>query len=82
MTHEQWVKIAYDAVVLYVNTRTKKKREFECSEIRQYVSNFGMITPNGSKEWGAVMLKAQSAGLIKRVGHNSKTNSSIWRIML
>ena len=77
--YEEWSNLAYEYLLQYI----KQNKRFMAEEIR--VSSVGVIPdPPSNRAWGAIIVRAKKAGLIKSVGtagvKNPKAHRAICNI--
>ena len=81
--HENWGAEACEYLEIFL--RLNPRREFMAEEVREYAYKRGLPHPISERAWGAVMSRAQKAGIIRWCGNrqvkNRKAHSataSVW----
>lgn len=70
--HEDWGAEACDYLEIFL--RIHPGREFMTEEVREYAYKRGLARPASERAWGAVMMRAQAAEIIRCVGTRKVTN--------
>lgn len=80
-----WDTIAYDAMVLYINTQ-EKRTVFMGENVRNYAETLGIPTPDDKRAWGKIIRRAVKNGLIIKAGYGATANplahgtpATLWR---
>lgn len=81
--HEDWSQKAYNFLLLFIRENTV----FQAEDVRE-ASLVEVPEPPSNRAWGAIIVRAIKAGLIKRIGYapvNNKkahcTPASVWQVV-
>ena len=70
--HENWGAEACDYLEIFI--RVHPGREFMAEEVREYATKRGLPPAPHLRAWGAVMQRAQKAGIIRWCGNRQVKN--------
>ena len=81
--HEDWGAEACEYLEIFL--RLHPGREFMTEDVREYATKRGLPKPPSLRAWGAVMQRAQRAGIIRWAGNRQVRNrkahhavASVW----
>lgn len=73
--HESWGERAYN----YLKAFIKDNPTFRAEQARAYAESQGLEEPKSKRAFGAVILRAAKAGIIKKIGHDTVENPKAHR---
>lgn len=86
IVHEGWSENALEWFVKYIK-HFGRGHQFKTEDVRKYAELNGFDVPPSLRAWGAIVLKAAKAGLIKKAGYAQvenakahKANCSLWEV--
>lgn len=83
--HESWGERAFH----FLKAFCKDHPRFRAEEAREFAEHNGLEVPKSKRAFGAIVLRAARAGIIKKVGLESvmnpnahKANAAVWEVII
>lgn len=71
---DRWQDKAYESLRVYISFNSQP---FLSEDVRVYAAHLGIPDPPDKRAWGAVMMRAAKAGLIRKLGWTTASDPKV-----